>query len=263
LVTVGLALACSGDRDDILTSGEKLYSQFDEELVIRHFFNDRRGGFFVDVGSYHWRDGSNTYYLEEHLGWSGIAVDALEEFGRGYEENRPLTRFFSYIVTDHSGTTETLYVAGPLSSTVEGHIGQFRELMEDTSHPDHPSQSPDPEVRRTWAWAKAKAERERGSKQRESVERPEIQVPTITLTELLDREGVAKIDLLSMDIEQGEPVALAGFDIDRFQPGLVCIEAHKGVQPALIAYFEKHGYERIEEYAAHDSHNWYFRPKVP
>lgn len=53
---------------DILDSGKKLYSQYDEELIIRDFFNDRRGGVFVDVGCYHYKDISTTYYLEKHLG---------------------------------------------------------------------------------------------------------------------------------------------------------------------------------------------------
>ena len=32
-----------------LTPHEKRYSQFNEELVIRHFFSDRKGGVFVGV----------------------------------------------------------------------------------------------------------------------------------------------------------------------------------------------------------------------
>lgn len=46
--------AAAGAPADILEKGQKLYSQHDEELIIRHFFDDRRDGFFVDVGSFHW-----------------------------------------------------------------------------------------------------------------------------------------------------------------------------------------------------------------
>ena len=70
----GAGAGAGGDRDAILESGEKLYSQHDEELLIRHFFGDRRGGFFLDVGAGHYRRNSTTYYLEKHLGWSGVAV---------------------------------------------------------------------------------------------------------------------------------------------------------------------------------------------
>ena len=61
-------MRAAGAPKDILTSGQKLYSANNEELIIRHFFNDRRGGVFVDVGSWHWKESSTTYYLEKHLG---------------------------------------------------------------------------------------------------------------------------------------------------------------------------------------------------
>jgi hypothetical protein len=64
-----------------------------------------------------------------------------------------------------------------------------------------------------------------------------------------------------MDIEESEPPALAGFDIERFRPELVCIEASPSIQQALLDYFTKHGYERIDRYLEADSVNWYFQPR--
>ncbi len=215
--------AAAGAPADLLEKGQKLYSQHDEELIIRHFFDDRRDGFFVDVGSFHWWVMSTTYYLEEKLGWSGIAIDALPGLAKEYAENRPRTQFFHYIVTDHSGTVETLFAAGSLSSVVEDHIELFPDNAEFASGP--------------------------------------VQVKTITLNELLDQRGVEKIDFLSMDIEQAEPAALAGFDIERFRPELVCIEASESVREAIAAYFDAHGYERIDAYLSYDPANWYYRPR--
>jgi FkbM family methyltransferase len=234
-VALLLALACSlppGSKDDdLLTSGKKLYSQFNEELIIRHFFEDRRNGFFVDVGAYQWKDMSTTYYLEEHLGWSGIAVDAIAEYGKGYAEHRPRTKFFAYIVTDHSGTEEKFYVSvgsEGLSSTSKDWIVRFFEVF--------------------WPQAQPKIR--------------EIRVPTMTLNELLDKNRISAIDFLSMDIEGGEPAALAGFDINRFKPELVCIESSPINREKIAVYFTIHGYERVEEYLEHDSVNWYYKPKV-
>ena len=89
-----------------------------------------------------------------------------------------------------------------------------------------------------------------------------VEVPTITLDDLLDRSGVKKIDFLSMDIEGAEPLALAGFDIERFHPALVCIEVNLPVREEIHAYFLSHGYERIDAYKKHDRVNWYYRPKA-
>lgn len=207
---------------EFVAANEKLYSQNDEELLIRYFFDDRRGGFFVDVGAFHWKNASTTLYLEKHLGWTGIAIDANPRFAPGYAENRPGSEFLSYFVSDHSGTVEEMYEAGPLSSKSEEHIRSFPNMKESELH--------------------------------------QIEVHTITLNELLDARDIEKIDFLSMDIETGEPAALAGFDIERFRPELVCIEASKSVRDQISKYFEEHGYERIEEFLPLDRVNWYFRP---
>ena len=200
---------------------EKLYSQGNEELIVRDFFEDRTGGFFVDVGAADPIERSTTYYLEERLGWSGIAIDALEEYAPGYAKSRPRTRFFSYIVTDHVGTREKFYRirgAPELSSTIEGRRWGNETLPADT-----------------------------------------LEVPTITLDALLEQEGVGRIDFLSLDIEGGEPKALAAFDIERYRPQLICIGAFKK-EAKWDAYFELLGYERLEKYARYDFVNLYYTP---
>ncbi|MEM1206814.1 MAG: FkbM family methyltransferase [Acidobacteriota bacterium] len=208
-------------RHRILLTETKRYSQNDEELIIRDFFEDRRGGVFLDVGAGPWKHHSTTLYLEKHLGWTGISVDALKRYRRGYEKHRPGTRFEAYAVTDQSGGTIPFYVAGDVSSTDS-----------------------------TWK------DRFRGTRDREP---RVVEVPQITLNDLLDGLEVKKIDFLSMDIEGGEKKALAGFDIARFAPELVCIEMNESEKAqALVPYFESHGYEMLTFYRAYDRVNRYF-----
>lgn len=208
---------------DFFASEKVLYSHGNEELVARHFFKDKRDGFYLDVGCWHPIQDSNTYYLEEHLGWKGIGVDALPEMERKWKRNRPRGMFVNYIVTDHAGTREPFY----------------RVKYTDVSAVNKPEVGPggDP------------------------VESEEIQVPTITLTKLLEQHGVTKVDYLTIDIEGAEPQALAGFDIERFKPDLVCIEAKVKNREIILQYFADHGYERIEKYLEHDQVNYYFTPK--
>jgi FkbM family methyltransferase len=194
-----------------------------QRTLIRHFFQDRRGGFFLDVGAAHYRKESTTFFLEDRFGWSGIAIDALAFWGPDYETHRPKTRFFSYIVTDHAGAEEPFF-------HLKGDIGST-------------------------------ASRDRAERIHEKFETKtydEILVPTITLDTLLDREGVTKIDFLSMDIEGGEKAALAAFDIERFRPELVGIEVLPESRAAIEKYFEQHGYRRIETYRKYDPRNWYY-----
>ena len=189
-IALVLLAGCSREHRDILGTERKLYSQFDEELVIRDFFQDRRGGFFLDVGASTPVENSTTYYLEKHLGWSGIGIDALFEYYVVWRLQRPRSEYLSFLVTDHSGTRETFYrsIHPPLSSVQKDRVFDGVKL-----------------------------------------EGEAMEVETTTLDKVLDERGVEKIDFLSMDIEESEPPALAGFDIER--------------------------------YLAADSINWYFQPR--
>ncbi|MGI9592834.1 MAG: FkbM family methyltransferase [Myxococcota bacterium] len=214
-------LRAAPGRTGILAE-EQRYSLFAEELIIRDFFQDRRGGVFVDVGCAWPIDASNTYYLEKHLGWTGIGIDALEDYAEAWRKERPGARFFAYLVTDRSGGVGTFF------------------------------KSPNPGLSST---DRASAS---GARFGEGLEPEEVEVERITLDDLLDREGIQKIDLLSMDIEGHEPEALAGFDIERFRPELVVIEGKKG---SVARYFRRHGYVRLRRYEAFDDVNRYFAPK--
>ena len=205
--------------------GNKLYSEYDEETLIRDFFKDKREGFFLDVGAAAWRDNSTTYYLEKHLGWKGIAIDANPDYESGFLENRKTTRFFSYFVSDKSDQQTDFYVLPsdkPLASGKKEHLMKFHHVRQVA----------------------------------DDIQKREVK--TITLNKLLEREGVKKVDFLSMDIEGAEPAALAGFDIERYKPDLVCIEVNHADENKLLSYFEKAGYKRIEKYIPLDQHNWYF-----
>ena len=191
-----------------------------EEWLIRDFYQDRRDGVFVDVGANHHQQASNTYYLERSLGWSGIAVEPLTQFEAGYREHRPRTRFRAFFVSDQSDQRAKIYVGDETLVT-----SQTREF--------------------TARWGG---------------QLKEIEAPTITLTALLTKEGIERIDFLNMDIELAEPKALAGFDIRRFTPSLVCIEAHPEVRQEIISYFHTNGYVMVGKYLRADQRNLYFTP---
>jgi FkbM family methyltransferase len=201
--------------------GPAHHSQYIEEWLVRDFFKDERGGVFVDVGAYEYERDSNTYYLDHVLGWSGVAVDAQQEFAADYAKYRPRTRFFTFFVSDHSDGIESFFVPRG--------------------------------VRLVASSNKDFADRYDSSGQ-------ERKVPTITLNALLERAGVTRIDFLTMDIELAEPKALAGFDIARYRPRLVCVEAHPEVRQAILDYFTERRYRVIGRYLRADPENLWFAP---
>lgn len=201
--------------------GASHFSENEEEWVIRDHFRDRRGGFFVDVGANHFRDNSNTYFLETRLEWSGIAVEPQREFEADYRKHRPRTRFFPFFAADQSNDTARLYITDATSlvaSSQKGFTARWGGTIK------------------------------------------EVAAPTITLSDLLDHESVTRVDLLSIDVELHEPQVLAGFDIARFRPALVCIEAHPEVRQAILDFFANRGYVLIGRYLRADGLNLYFEP---
>ncbi len=196
-------------------------SYSEEEWCIRDFFNDRRDGFFVDVGANDYKVTSNTYYLDTVLNWRGLAIEPQRQFEADYVKYRPRTKFLSFFVSDVSNQLAKLYVLKKNTLIASG----TRDFTE-----------------------------------REGEKAKEVEVPTITLNDLLDSEGVKKIDFMSIDIELWEPKALAGFDVERFRPELVCIEAHPQVRQQIIDYFARHHYVVVGKYLRADVNNLYFTP---
>lgn len=208
--------------------GPSRHSRNEEEWIVRDYFQDKRGGVFVDIGANDYKRHSNTYYLESVLGWSGLAVDPQVSFADDYRAHRPRTQFFAFFVADTSDTDVTLYLI-PENPLVASSDRAFAERA------GTPAKDP--------VYASVPTA-----------------VRTIRLTDLLDRAKIASFDFLSVDVELAEPKVLAGFDIERFKPLLVCIEAHPAVRQQILDYFAAHGYVLLGRYLRADLLNLYFAP---
>jgi len=201
--------------------GPNHYSLGVEEWVIRDFFQDQRGGVFADVGAWEWQRGSNTYFLEHDLGWTGLAVDASPQFVDDWRQHRPGSRFVQALVADRDGEIREFFTgANSLTSSSQRAVpDQFGGGIVASIH-----------------------------------------VQTARLDTLLERVGIQGLDFLSMDVELSEPEALAGFSIARYRPRLVCIEAHMPVRQAILDYFAGAGYVMVGTYLRYDTNNLYFTP---
>ena len=201
--------------------GPSRHSQGPEEWIVRDFFHDQRNGVFVDVGAYHAIEWSNTYALEEHLAWSGVAIDALEELRNEYAAQRPRTQFLSAFVGDIDSGTSRLFV-DPAEAAVSSSDKSFTAIFTKRALPRD--------------------------------------VPNRTLDSILAKARIESIDYLSMDIELGEPAALRGFSVQRYRPRLACIEAHAKTRQQIIDYFVRAGYTIVGRYLRVDPANLYFEP---
>ena len=79
-------------REDTLAEQSR-YSLFDEELIIRDFFQDRKGGFFVDVGCAWPGKANNTYWIAAKASRRSISWRPTLLAGSGYRANFSTQQF--------------------------------------------------------------------------------------------------------------------------------------------------------------------------
>ena len=106
------------------------------------------------------------------FGWSGIAVDALPEYTESWKKRRPKSTYLNYLVTDHADSVEPFY-----RSELPGISAVEKPLVGPAGNP-------------------------RSFK--------EIQVPTNTLTRILDEVLAQPFD--GLIVGHGTPIATGGRD---------------------------------------------------
>jgi hypothetical protein len=58
-----------------------------EEFVL-DLLEDKKGGYYVELGAFHSKNGSNTNILENKFDWKGVSFEIKEEFRKEFNENR-------------------------------------------------------------------------------------------------------------------------------------------------------------------------------
>lgn len=207
-------------------------AQYGEDKLLWEMFNQRREGFFIEVGAWNGISLSNTYFLEQ-MGWTGILVEPLRELFEDCVRNRPRSRVVHAACTaPNQGATIkfTRVVGNEMLSCIQ----------------------PEP----------AHAQRCRS----EGRQLEEIEVPAVTLDRLIVRERNGpwpgrgpfipkvgwQIDLVSIDVEGGEMDVLKGFNLDRFKPRVLLIENNLPSGVAVAQYLQGFGYKRIHRQVIND-----------
>jgi FkbM family methyltransferase len=213
-------------RGELLAQVGFSRSQLMQDLFVLSETGVRRdAGFFVEFGA---ADGvalSNSWLLEQRLGWKGILAEPARCWHDSLSRNRACA-----IETDcvWSRTGEKL-------DFDEVAVGEFSTLSEFSQSDGH---------------APARAEKVR------------YQVPTISLNDLLRRHGApAEPDYLSIDTEGSEFAILRELDFARFAFKVItCEHNHTPMREQIRQLLESAGYRRKhEELSRFD--DWYVRAR--
>jgi FkbM family methyltransferase len=192
---------------------------------------DFDAGVFVEAGANDGIEQSNTYYFEKFRGWTGLLVEPVPALAAACRAHRrAVVKEAALVATDSPGATVELHCAG-LMSTVTGALGDEHATA---------------------------AHVQRGLEaQRHLRGTDRLIVPARTLSSLLDETGITRVDLLSMDVEGSEAIALRGLDYERHAPRYICVEVRDVtaitavLEPRyrLVEVLTDHGHRRDLLYA--------------
>lgn len=167
------------------------------DLKLAPYLKHVHRGFFVEAGANDGLNQSNTVVLERR-GWKGLLVEPVPELAERCRRNRPAC------------AVENCALVGPAhrERTVTMHYADLMSVMQGGM------KTPEEEEAHV-----------RKGCEIQNVRTYDVQVPAMTLGQVLDKYEVSHIDLLSLDIEGHEHVVLQGLDLPRQCPAWVLVEA--------------------------------------
>jgi FkbM family methyltransferase len=106
--------------------GAVSYAQEGEDLVLRRFLEQRRGGFYVDVGAHHPTRFSNTYFFYEQ-GWRGINIEPAPGAAAEFARLRPRDINLQVGVAETPGALTYYVFDEPALNTFDAALARDRE----------------------------------------------------------------------------------------------------------------------------------------
>jgi len=171
-------------------------SQFQQDRILNdHFFHNRRGGVFVDIGAHDGKTLSNTYFFEKELGWTGLCVEPLPSVFEQLKANRDCL-----VVNGCAWNQDTVKTF----RSIEGYSEMLSGLVD--TYPNQHINRIDQEVEA------------HGGKV------VDLEVTCYNINSLLLKHKLTEIDLISIDVEGSELEILAAIDYDQIKVNIVLAE---------------------------------------
>jgi FkbM family methyltransferase len=165
------------------------YSQIGQDLEVLKFYNNKKNGFFIEIGASDGIELSNTYLLEKMFDWKGICVEPIPDRFNLLTKNRPNSLCYDYAVYNTSNKHVIFDIAktSDLLSGISECIDCYKDIVDSN--------------------------------------KKQIVVNTISLNHLLEKSNAPSfIDYLSLDTEGSEFEILKSIDFQKYTFGLIDVE---------------------------------------
>jgi len=198
------------------------FAAFELDYKLQKYLNFK-SGFFIEAGANNGITQSNSLYFEKYLKWNGLLVEPIPDLAAQCKTNRPncIVENYALVHFDYKESNIKMHYCD-LMSLVEGAMKTKSEQEEHIN-------------------SGLECQRINNSY--------EIVVKTTTLTKLLDKYKISKIDFFSLDVEGYELSVLKGLDLDKYCPTYMLIEAR--YRDEIEAYIKPY-YEPIANLTFHD-----------
>jgi FkbM family methyltransferase len=173
-------------------------SQLGQDLEVVSFYDEKKDGYFIEIGA---SDGiylSNTYLLEIQYNWKGICVEPIPEKYIKLIENRPNSICYDNAIYHSSDIIMDFDIANNFDvlSGISIYLGDVEHLKKEIDK-----------------------------------NKSTIKVKTLSLNDLLEQSNAPTfIEYLSLDTEGSEYEILKPFNFKKYTFGLIHVE-HNYVEP--------------------------------
>jgi FkbM family methyltransferase len=184
------------------------YAQNREDVILNGFFENRKEGFYVDVGAGNPVDDSVTKLFYDR-GWHGINIEPIGHINKALKKKRPRDINLNIGVSNKEGVLRFREYAADGFST-------FSEAMmkEYDSNPN--------------AYTKKYTD---------------YKIKTLPLRQIFKEHNVKSIQFLKVDVEGYEYEVLESNDWKNYRPEVVCVEANH-VQKDWRSLLKDNGYKK-------------------
>jgi len=197
-------------------------SQLGQDINVLEHYNNKKDGFFVDIGASDGVSLSNTYILEKNYNWKGICVEPIPHVFTRLQSNRPNSICINKAIYSSSNVKmkfaiKNFDMCSGLVETLDPSVTIDNVIYDRSLNYDLNTI---------------------------------VDVYTLTLTDLLKNNNAPEyIDYLSLDTEGSELEILTSLDFTTYKFGVIDVE-HNFVEPrrSLIRnLLENNGYKFIKE----------------
>ncbi len=196
----------------------------DLHKIYEEYFQDNKDGFFVEVGAYDGWRWSNTLSLVES-NWSGIMIEPIYHYYMRivdrYKDNNRI-EVSNCCIGWENQPSKKVYFGGPCTTIMEEMIPIYNETDPSDNH---------------------------------SLDNYEIR-DMFTLDKFLEDKKVKQnFEVLCIDVEGAEWKILEVFDVEKWRPKMLIVEAHEkhpeklkresGNSSEINEYFYRHQYRQV------------------